>query len=290
MGRLLELIAAYRNFLFFLLLECISLWLLAAFNDAHQSLTREVSLSVAARVQEMRDDLTRYLHLTKENERMMGMNMDLQRQVNALRTELNTYKYRIPYRKGFTVLPDSLIRPAEWRFIPCRVIHSTLSSQYNYLTLNAGANQGVSPEMGIVTADGVAGIVITVNDNYSLAMSVLNKDCKLYAKIKGRDIFGTLTWEGERFDRGKLAYVPQHFVLNVGDTVITSGYGSIFPEGIYVGRVTRVEPDEQGAFYDIDVQLGADFFRMDNVYLIQQRDKTRIDSLLRNRLRGTDAR
>jgi rod shape-determining protein MreC len=285
MGRLFELLAAYRNVFYFLLLEGISLSLLNAYSNSHNGLTRDVVMSLSGEVFEVRHQLFSYMNLGDENERLIQMNMNLQQQLNNTRSELNTYKYRVPYRRNFTVLPDSVVPRQAWQFTHCRVINNTIASQYNFLTLNAGSRQGVKPEMGVVSTDGVAGVVVSVSEDYSLAMSILNKNLKLYAKLKGQNIFGTLTWEGGDFSVGKLAYIPQHFQLQVGDTIVTSGYGSIFPEGIFIGTIKKVEPDLQGSFYDIELKLGTDFFRLDNVYLIQQRDKARIDSLVQRNIR-----
>jgi rod shape-determining protein MreC len=98
-------------------------------------------------------------------------------------------------------------------------------------------------------------------------MPVLNRNFRLSAKIKKNNYFGSLVWPGESPDEAVLMDIPYHVRLEIGDTIVTSGYSAIFPEGLTVGTISDFNRLE-GNFYRINVRLAVDFKNLDYVYLI----------------------
>ena len=129
---------------------------------------------------------------------------------------------------------------------------------YNYLTLDKGWEQGIRTEMGVISTDGVVGITIGVSKNFTSVMSVLNKNFHLSARLKKNNYFGTLSWEGTDYRYATLTEIPHHVDIQAGDTVITSGYSAIFPEGIPVGIVEKAELRD-AIFFTATVKLFTDF-------------------------------
>ena len=121
--------------------------------------------------------------------------------------------------------------------------------------------------MAVISDNGIVGIVLATSPNYSIVMSLLNIDMRISAKIKSNGYFGSLTWGGEGYEYASLSEIPQHVQLHVGDTIVTSGYSSIFPEDVLVGVISNFE-SYGGDFYDIRVKLSVDFKKLNNVYAV----------------------
>lgn len=278
MGRLLTFLLAYANFLVFLLLEAIAIILLFS-NPDHKLLMEGAVHSVTGRIDEVYSDYRAYFNLRPANEKLQKENIELRQSLIAAETKINTYRNRVPLTAQFSTLPDSLLPLNRFKFIPVRAIGNTTTANYNYITLNSGRKIGVQKGMGLISAQGVAGVVVSVSEHYAVAMSLLNKDVRLSAKIRSRDIFGTFLWDGAIATRGKLNYIPLHFHIQPGDTVVTSAYSPVFPENMVIGIVAAVKPDDLGGFHDITINLKTDFYALDYLYLVQHYYKPEIDSL-----------
>ena len=124
-----------------------------------------------------------------------------------------------------------------------------------------------------VTSEGVAGVIVGCSENYSVAMSLLNLDFKLSVRLKSNGYFGSLSWDGRDYRHAILSEIPQHVSVNVGDTVETTGYSAIFPEGLMIGTVSDFEK-MGGDFYKINVPLTTDFKKLHFVDVIGNLKKT----------------
>jgi len=158
------------------------------------------------------------------------------------------------------------------------VIDNSVNLQKNFLTLDKGKRDGVSTDMAVITSDGVAGVIVVCSDNFSVAMSVLNLDFKLSARFKTNGYFGSVSWNGRSPEYAELSEIPQHVVVNVGDTIETTGYSSIFPEGVVVGTVSEFEKSG-GDFYKITLALATDFRKLHFVEIIGNLKKEEIIKL-----------
>jgi rod shape-determining protein MreC len=127
--------------------------------------------------------------------------------------------------------------------------------------------------MSVVSANSVAGVVVGCSRNYSVVMSLLNLDFKLSARIKSNGYFGSLSWDGRDYRYAVLSEIPQHVLVNVGDTIETTGYSAMFPEGVMVGTVRDYEK-YGGDFYKISVSLTTDFKKLHFVDVIGNLKKT----------------
>jgi len=279
MRRLFELLHSLRYALYFVLLESISLLLLGSFNDLHNNAFSEAAVSIGTRFQSVNQGIASYWNLQEENENWVQETIRLQQQIKQLEAELYRYRNPLIVELPRVALPDSLLPKQDYLYIPCKAINNSVTGTFNYITLNIGAEQGVQPEMGVVSPTGVAGVVVSVSPHYSMAMSILNRKFKLSAKIKGQNIFGTLEWDAESADYARLTFIPLHFLVKPGDTVLTSGYSTIFPEGYLIGVIEEAGSDDMGSFYDLRVRLSTDFYRLDNLYLVQHKHKAEIEAL-----------
>lgn len=162
------------------------------------------------------------------------------------------------------------------------MIGSSLRFSQNYLTINKGAKDGIKPGMGIFNPQGVVGRVKSVSENYAVAFSLLNTDLLVSSKIKSTDVFGSVQWDGESSTEAKLLFVPRHVKAQEGDTIVTSGFNAVFPEGILIGIISKISPDEKDPNYlDLTVKLSTDFSKVNYVYLVENTLFNELDSLYR---------
>lgn len=169
---------------------------------------------------------------------------------------------------------DSAI--SDFSFIIAHVINNSITRPHNYITLNRGAIDGIKPEMGVVDQNGVVGIVNVTGEHTSRVISLLNSDLRLSCKVKGNDAFGSLVWDGRNPREAVLEELPRHVQFEMGDTVITSGYSVVFPEGIPVGIILSRHKDDDDNFYSLRVRLLSDFTTLSTVRVLENAFKEEI--------------
>ena len=177
---------------------------------------------------------------------------------------------------------DSADYTSAWRgkyeFIPAEVIKNSVNKQHNYLIIGKGSDDGVRPQTGIITSRGVIGIVDAVSRHYSYAISFLNSDSSISARIGKDGAAGPMAWDGKGSGNALLREIPLQVKFDEGDTVYTSGFSTIFPPDIPIGRITgsRIV---NGATFEIKVSLFQDFSSVRHVCLVRNRDLDEIMSL-----------
>ncbi len=146
-----------------------------------------------------------------------------------------------------------------FHFISAKVINNSVNKQYNYITLNKGRKDGIKPDQGIVNSDGVVGIITNVSESFSVGFSVLNKRWGVSAKHKKSGTFGPISWDGHDYQYANLKGIPFHVELAIGDTIVTSSYSSVFPEGVFIGTVSEFEEPSGENYYNIIIKLAVNF-------------------------------
>ena len=159
-----------------------------------------------------------------------------------------------------------------------RVEKNQFRNNYNFLTINLGEKDSITPEMGVINSKGILGITENVLQSYSRVRSILNKNSKINAKLKNSNYFGTLTWDGLDYNITQLLDIPRQAKLKVGDTIITGGMSSIFPEGIPIGRVNNII-NELSIKRIINIQLFNDMSNLKNIYVVKDFDKQQLMNL-----------
>ncbi|MCR4561123.1 MAG: rod shape-determining protein MreC [Bacteroidales bacterium] len=193
-------------------------------------------------------------------------NVSLLKQLAQNRNNTNAY---INDTATFRDFVDSTNRKLKYRFITASIIKNSVSRQNNFITLDVGREKGVKEDMGVVSPDGVVGIVVAVSDHFSLALSVLNKKIGISAKLKANNFYGSILWPGQDYKRAILTEIPNHVELKEGDTVVTSGYSAVFPGGIPIATVDTFEKNNEDNFYNINVKLLTDLKCVSNVFVIE---------------------
>ena len=260
MYQLLKLIHSYRAFLLFLVIEVVCFWLLVRSNPYHSAAYFHTSSSIIGNIYQTRTNVAQYFNLPVINEELATDNA-------RLRQVLSQSQVPVVVKSSI----DSLkLTKAEYNlgFLSAKVINNSTRFTRNFLTINKGRRHGIEPDMGVISANGVVGKVLAVSDNFATVSSVLNTDVFVSGYIKRTDNFGSINWDGRDELFTKMLYIPRHAVLEKGDTVVTSGYNSVFPENILIGYIDEFSKGD--SWYDIKVALANDFSSLSYVYIIKK--------------------
>ena len=274
MRRLIEFIIAHSSIFVFVIYVTISIILLLRFNPYQESIYFNSANNVAGKYYSVINNITGYIGLREINNELQQNNTELELEVAQLQAELQQLKSENNIEEFIQgELPKTRL------FGIARPVNVTTVNANNYITLDKGSLDGIKEGMGVINRSGVVGIISTVSDNYSLVISILNPKLRLSCKLKGSGYFGSLTWDGESPDYAKLEELPRHVDFDKGDTIVTSGYSSVFPEGIMIGVVEEASRQKNDNFNALKVRLSTDYFRLGDVCIIDNTERDEQNSL-----------
>ena len=249
-------------FLFYVIISCLLLFQ----NNPYQQYVYLTSANkVSSSIYKGVSNVTSYFNLQSINNDLQQRNALLEMEVITLKSQIQDYKLLL---SNDTInLPDSVAKSFEYHF--AHVINNSVSKPMNYITLDKGRLDGIEPEMGVVDQNGVVGIVSVVSDHAARVISLLNPNIRLSCKVKGSDYFGSLIWDGESPYYATLEEMPRHVQFSKGDTIVTSGYSSVFPEGLIVGTIEGNSKSKDDNFFTLKIKLSTDFTRLSVVRAIK---------------------
>jgi len=254
-----------KNLLLFLLLFSISVLLTINTHSYHQNKFSTSANAFSGTVYQLRSAVTDYFDLRVQNNLLQQENRML-RQENFVAADSTTKK-------------DSAVAGELFGYIAARVINNSIAKTRNYLTIDKGKQDSVLVDMGVISPRGVVGIVHDRSAQYATVQSVLNTNSQVSAKLKKSGHFGTLVWEGEDPYRNTLIDISSQVEVAVGDTVVTDGKSTIFPEGILIGVIDEVGFEANRDYYKLAVKLATDMTSVEHVYLVHHRDRNEINEL-----------
>lgn len=272
MRSLLRLLNKYSYVLVFLLLESLAILLLSNHNHYQHSRILNTNREISGWIFDKVDGSREYLSLKKTNEILVQENTDLRNKLSAPEiTDSIPAQDSIPTQDS-SITQESIHTQANdqrlYYFSPARVVHSSVYKQYNYLTINKGRKQGVSRDMAVIGEQGIIGIVLESSPNFSTVLPIINRDFRLSAKIAKNNFAGIIQWNGNSPQQAILNEIPYHVDVQIGDTIVTSGFSAIFPEGLHVGTISDFSLQERN-FYEIQIKLGTNFNTLFNVNVIK---------------------
>lgn len=281
MDKLLEFLQKYRHWFVFLILETIALVTYLSGSLYSRSLGWYATSAVFGRVNELMTEGWSYVGLRPRNEELLRENA-------RLRTAYTLLARQMQDAEAHGVLPrlhatDSLpIDPSA--VIIARVVNRVTHTGEVYYTINKGRRDGIETDMGVMSASGVVGAVMAVSDHYALVIPVLNPKIRLACTLLGQEVSGTLTASSSpNANEAILSNVPPHAHPQIGDTITTSGYSYLFPEGMMVGTIADSVParvkGSAGTFANYPVHLSTDFQGLRYVYVIREKPTHEVRAL-----------
>ena len=220
------------------------------------------------------NNLEEYLNLKE-------INSDLQIENAFLRSNLLSSLKRI--NGSYYQFNDTLYRQ-KYVYRIADVISNSYSSPSNYVTLNMGSNDGIIEEMGVISPSGVVGIVGAVSKNYCTVISFLHPKTVISCKLKSNGVSGLLQWNGGDISQAQIKDIPITTRISQGDSVLTSGYSSVFPGGIFIGKIKSFNKDLESQNQRITVDLNIDFTSLSKVYIVENLYKNELDELSKKAL------
>lgn len=277
MRNLITFLIKNSSWFVFILLEVLCFYFIFQYNSYQRSVYLTSSNEVVGRIYAISGSIQSYFGLKQTNEDLLIRNAELQNRLFAL----ENYVHKIDAKSITTsaILEDSLNSNKQYEFIISRVINNSISQTRNYITINKGSNAGIEKEMGVVSQQGIVGIVRAVSPNYSVIQPIINPQTVLSCKIKGSNTPGSLVWTGEDYRYINLEGFPRFEKFDIGDTIITSGYSGIFPEGIIVGLIEDSQKQSDDNFLTLKVKLSTDFSRLKDVLIIKNKNREEITEL-----------
>ncbi len=262
-------IRRYFNFLFFLVLQIIALSFLFRYNKFHEAAFLGTANELTGRVSSKYSNVEYYFHLKKTNESLAaqnelllnGLHSNYQAPDSALQIVTDTVKYDTL----------GLIRKYVWR--GARVVNNSVSLQNNYITIHRGEKQGVLKEMGVISPAGLVGMVVNTSENFSVVMTMLNRQSSVSAKLHKSGEIGKVQWDGRSPDFVTMINIPKSARIVKGDSVVTSGYSLSFPPGIMIGTIEEVQDDKSSNFFSLKVKPSTNFFNVEYVTVVDNLQK-----------------
>ena len=259
-------LASHATFLFFLLLEGICGLLIFNYTDYQKTAFLSSSNAVCGAIYSAENAVSGYFHLSSANQQLTTENATLRNRIALLERQV-------------AELSDSTTEkligqlPAKYICKPAHVINASTNKSRNYLTIDKGERSGIRRDMFVINGSGVVGLVSAVSDHYATVLPLVNTSMRLSVKLSGTNYRGQLIWDGISPLYGTLIDVPEHAHVAVGDSIITSGSSSFFPEGLIVGRVSEVDMDKNGGFYKLTIVLAVDFNSVYDVEIIENKEQ-----------------
>ncbi|PQB03576.1 rod shape-determining protein MreC [Aureitalea marina] len=265
MQRIIFFLIRNKNFLLFLLLFGLSLLLTANSRSYQGNRIGSSANAFSGGLFSISSTVRSYFQLSKENQ--------------ALQEENTRLRLMLNQEEDLDSLPVAVGLDTTYSYIPARVINNHYNRSRNYVTLNVGDRDSVKIDMGVISPKGVVGIISATSNGYSSVQSVLNISSQINAKLQKSGHFGTLVWDTRDPNLVQLIEIPRLAPVSVGDTIVTGGRSTIFPEGIMIGVVEGLQREEREDFYDLQVRLFSDMTSLSVAYVIQNRDAEEIENL-----------
>jgi rod shape-determining protein MreC len=249
----------------FIGLELICFTLIVRTNENQKQLYFQYSSGITGKLSSRVESFVDYWSLGEINDSLLTENARLRH---------NLYQEDVAY-------VDSVRAPflLPYTVIPARIIKNSVNARNNYVVIDRGSDAGIRKGMGVLHDDGPVGIVIATSPRFAKVLSILHSESMISASLKRNNYFGALVWKSTNPVQMRLEAVPKHALVQVGDTVVTSGQSAVFPRDIVIGVVDTFWIDRGSSFYSIDVNLNLDISRLDHVYVLDFAHTAELDSL-----------
>ena len=269
MYNLIRFIQKHHFVILFLVLEVLCITMLTLTQNFHRQKRINTTNDIVGKIYATGTDIGDYFRLGKINRNLAEENAMLRRQLAVVSDTLEGYTE--------TVNKDTI-----YEFIPARVVNNTVNRPNNYLLIDKGRADGIEKDMGVISSEGIVGIVSDVSAHYASVMSLLHSYSTISVRFKNNGQLGILHWGTTNYRYGIIDDIPTHLLLQSGDTVVTSSYSFIFPENLMAGTVTELIQSPSGTLNKAKIRFATDFSTLKNVYVIHHTNKAELDALLKN--------
>ncbi|MEN8247726.1 MAG: rod shape-determining protein MreC [Bacteroidota bacterium] len=254
----------FRAFISLVLLEAICAVLIIQNSQYHRAIFFNSSNTLIGSTLTTSDNIVNYFKLKEINKALASDNARLKNSYLAIKDSTNEFQY------------DSA---KKYHYINAKVINNSVNLRNNLLTINIGSENGVKKDMGVIGGRGIVGKTRYVSKHFTVVTSLLHTESMVPATIKDKVNLCTVQWSGVDPYLVDLLYVPRHYTIEEGDSVLTTGYSGIFPENILIGKIHSVDLTHDAPFYNIKVKLINDFYKISFVEVTEFIRVEELDSI-----------
>lgn len=253
MRTIIRFIVKQHNLLIFIIISISSLILTIKNNDYQKAISVKFFNEVTGNIHQVYFSIVQYINTINENKKLAAENALLRK---ALLNKKDT---------GNQIITNN----NQYDLIIANVIYASIFRPNNYLIINKGSLDSIKPDMGVICPEGVVGIIKSTSPHFSVIIPIINTNAHISSRIKNNKYLGTTTWDGINPEIVNLCDIPYHVKLKKGDTIVTSGFSTIFPEGINIGIIKHFDKPEGSNFYNIKIKLNTEFSKINFVYVIK---------------------
>ncbi len=269
MQQLISFLFKNKHFLIFLLLELFAIFFTIQNHTYHRSKFVNSANFITGSIYNKINNLKEFINLKDENNRLAEENVYLKNllEKEQIKSSLNNLQ-----------LIDTVYNHQKYFYVSSKVINNEYNRSNNYITINSGKNKNITPDMGVINSKGIIGITKSISNNYATILSILNINSKINIKLLRSDYFGSLSWNAKNYQSVQFLDLPVQANIKIGDTVITGGKSTIFPEGIPVGTIKDFNVINNNYEY-VNIELFNDMSALGYVEVILNFDKEQIQKL-----------
>ncbi|GJM29349.1 MAG: hypothetical protein DHS20C17_19840 [Cyclobacteriaceae bacterium] len=270
MLRLFQFIVRYQAFLFFIALEVLCSWLVVRNNRYQNAAFFNSSNSVAGGIHNFNDNINGYFDLKQVNDQLVAENAKLQTQLARVQDQFEKHELN----RSLNSLDSG-----QYNYIPAKVINNSTRRIANYITINKGRADKILPNMAVINHQGIVGKVKSASANFATVTSILHPDVLTSALLKRSNTLCTVKWDGRNPGKAQVLYVPRHVNVTLGDSVVCSGFNAVYPAGVPIGIISKVDIKEESTFYDIELDFTTTFDQLAFVFVVSNTMKAEKDSV-----------
>ncbi len=273
MRNLIAFFRRFRVFLIFVLLQVFALSVYFTYLNFPRSQYLTSASKVSGLILTVQNDITKHFNLSLNNDKLQKENI-------RLRNQLPQSFQRM--QNGWAKINDTLFHQ-QYEYIPAYVINSTSTKRNNYFTLNIGSEQGVKRGMGVFSDKGIVGIVHTSSAHFAVVKTVLTENINVDVMIEPIGLFGLMKWDGRDPRRGSITGISNDLKIKRWSKVVTRGGSGIFPRGLNVGKVEKLNSVEGKPLWDVVIRFSEDYRTIQRVYVIKnlfQEEQNKLELLI----------
>ena len=273
MRNLFAFLKRFQIFLVFAVLQAIALSLYFSFFFYPRSQYFTTSSNIVAKIWEVRNSIVGQLNLRYSNDELQKNNAELMEKIPESYVRIDNY----------TVKVNDTVFKQKYEYIPAEVINSTVENRNNYFTINVGTIHGAERGLGVISDNGVVGVIHRCSEHYSIVKSVLSENINISVFIEKVGLYGLLKWDGVDPRRGSITGISNDLKIKKWSRVVTREGTGLFPKGILVGKVEKLKEVEGEAFWDVSILFSEDYRKLQKVYIVKNllsEEQQKIEALI----------
>jgi rod shape-determining protein MreC len=206
----------------------------------------------------------KYIYLVNLEEE----NARLREQVRILQMEKNEY---VENALAYERLKNTLnwVDVTSLSTVLARVIGRDSTNWASSILIDKGSNHNIEPNLAVITHEGIVGYTISVSPRASKVLLATDPNCNIAAIIQRTRDQGVV--QGQLTNYYKMKYLVQGADVIEGDMVISSGLGGVFPKGLVIGKIARINKKSDGLFLDVDIEPSVNFSKLEEVFVVKNK-------------------